>query len=54
MIKVLKSARSFGDSLYNHKIEIHEVNEEQADLLEYISSFNSKIKPRSYEDKNGK
>ena len=40
--------------LYYHKIEIHEVNEEQADLLEYILSFIGKIKPRSYEDKNGK
>ena len=50
--KVFKTIRSFRDSIYNNKIEIHEANEEQADLLEYILSFNSKTKPRSDEDKN--
>ena len=47
--KVFKTMRSFGDSIYNHKIEIHEANQEQADLLEYILSFNNKTKPRSDE-----
>ena len=45
--KVFKTIRSFGDSVYNHKIE-------QADLLECILSFNNKTKPRSNEDKNKK
>ena len=52
--KVFKTIRSFGDSIYNHKIEIHKTNQEQADLLEYILSFNSKTKLRSVEDKNKK
>ena len=52
--KVLKIIRSFGDTIYNHKNEIHKANQEQADLLEYILSFNSKIKPRLDEDKNKK
>ena len=50
--KVFKIIRSFGDSIYNHKIEIRKANQEQADLLEYILSFNNKTKPRSNEDKN--
>ena len=52
--KVFKTIRSFGDSIYNHKIEIHKTNQEQADLLEYILSFNNKTKLRSVEDKNKK
>ena len=52
--KVFKTIKSFGDSIYNHKIGIHEANQEQADLLEYILSFNNKIKPKSDEDKNKK
>ena len=34
--KVFKSKRSFGVSIYNHKIEIQQDNQEQVDLLEYI------------------
>ena len=34
--RVFKTIKSFGDSIYNHKIGIHEVNQEQADLLEYF------------------
>ena len=52
--KVFKIIRYFGHSIYNHKIEIREANQEQADLLEYILSFNNKTKPRSNEDKNKK
>ena len=44
--------RCFGASIYNHKMETHEANHEQTDLLEYILSFNNKAKPRSDEDKN--
>ena len=45
--RIFKTIKSFGDSIYNYKIEIHEANQEQADLLEYILSFNSKTKPMS-------
>ena len=45
--RIFKTIKSFGDSIYNYKIEIHEANQEQADLLEYILSFNSKAKPMS-------
>ena len=44
---MLKTIRYFGDSIYNHKIEIHEANQEWAGLLEYILSFIFKTKPRS-------
>ena len=33
---------------------MHEANQEQADLLEYILSFNNKTNPKSDEDKNNK
>ena len=46
--------RSFGDSIYNHKFEIHEANQEQADLLKYILSFNNKTMRKSCKDKNKK
>ena len=55
--KVFKIARSFGDTIYKRKFEIHEANQEQADSLEYILSFNNKTiknKSRSDEDKNKK
>ena len=50
--KIFKTIRSFGDSIYNHKIEKNEVNQEQADLLEYILSFNGKNRSKSDKDKN--
>ena len=43
--------RSFNDSIYTHKNKIHVANQEQADLLDYISSFNNQTKRRSDEDK---
>ena len=51
---IFKTIRSLGDIICNHKIEIHEVDQEQAGLLEYILCFNSKTKTRSNEDKNTK
>ena len=45
--KIFKTIRSFVDSIYNHKIEINEANQEQAYLLEYILSFNSKNRSRT-------
>ena len=50
--KIFKTIRSFGDSIYNHKIEKNETNQEQADLLEYILSFNGKNRSKSDKDKN--
>ena len=52
--KVFRTVRSFVDSIYNNKIEIHQANQEQADLLEYILSLNNKTKLRSDENKNKK
>ena len=49
--KVFKTATSFDDSIYNHKIEIHETNQEQVDILGHILSFNNKTKARSDEEK---
>ena len=53
-LKASKTIRSFGDGFHNHKIGIHEANQEQDDLLEYILSFNNKTKPRTDEDNNKK
>ena len=39
-----KTIRSFGENIYSGKITINEANQEQVDLLEYISNFNNKAK----------
>ena len=52
--KVFETIRSFGYSIYNHKIGIHEANQKQDDLLEHILSFNNNTKPRSNEDEKKK
>ena len=52
--RIIKKIRSFGDNIYIRKIEIHEANPEQADLLGYILNFNNKTWPRSDENKNKK
>ena len=49
--KVFKTVTSFDNSIYNHKIEIHETNQEQADILEHILRFNNQTKTRSDEEK---
>ena len=49
--KVYKTVTSFDNSIYNHKIEIHETNQEQADILEHILRFNNQTKTRSDEEK---
>ena len=51
---MLQTIRYFDDSIYNHKIEIHETNQEQSDLLKSLLSFNNKTKPRSNKSKNKK
>ena len=43
---------SFGDSIYNRNIGMHEANKEQAYLSNYILSFNNTTKTRSHVDKN--
>ena len=50
--RVFKRITSFGDSIYNHKIKIHEANQEQAELLKHVLSFNNKSRPRSDKNKN--
>ena len=52
--KIFKTTRYFVQSIYNRKIEIHEANQKQADLIQYILSFNHKTKKRSDENKNKK
>ena len=52
--RIFKTIRSFCDSIYNNKFEMHEVNQDQDDLLEYILDFNSKTRPRPNEDKSKK
>ena len=52
--KIFKTTTYFVLSIYNRKIEIHEANQKQADLTEYILSFNHKTKQRSDENKNKK
>ena len=41
-----KTIRSFGENIYSGKITINEANQEQVDLLEYISNFNNKARPK--------
>ena len=46
-----KTIRSFGENIYCSKNTIHESDQEQADLLEYILNFNKKARPRNKDDK---
>ena len=46
--RIFKTVRSFGDDVYNNRINIGEADQEQADLVEYILNFN---RPRSRDDK---
>ena len=52
--RMFNAIRCFSDSIYRHKIEIHEAKQEQADLLEYILSFNNTTRSRSDQDRNKK
>ena len=38
--------RSFGENICSGEITINEANEEQTDLIEYISNFNNKGRPK--------
>ena len=46
--RIFKTIRSFGDDVYNNRINIDEADQEQADLVEYILNFD---RPRSKDDK---
>ena len=48
--KAFQTIKSFGNSIYNRKTEVHEANIEQADSLEHILDFNNKTKPKSDKD----
>ena len=48
--KAFQTIKSFGNSIYNRKTEIHEANIEQADSLEHILDFDNKTKPKSDKD----
>ena len=49
-----KTIRSFGDSIYNDKINIKEVKKKQNNLFENIVNFNNKGRPKSKKDKGKK
>ena len=46
-----KTIRTFGEDIYNSKITINEADQEQADLVNYVSNLNNKARPRSNSDK---
>ena len=50
--RLFKTISSFGNRIYNQKIEIHESDKEHADLLESILNFNSKTKVRLRQKQN--
>ena len=49
--KTFVTIRSFRDDIYSIKITINEADQEQSDLVEYISNFNNKIRPKNKDDK---
>ena len=53
-LNTFKTIRSFGENIYSGKITIHEADQDQADLLEYISNFNIKARPKNKDDKKNK
>ena len=49
--KAFKTIRSLGENIYIRKITTDEADEEQSDLIEYISNFNSKARLKNRDDK---
>ena len=49
-----KTIWSFDENIYSGKITINEADQEQADLLEYISNFNNKARPKNKDGKKNK
>ena len=52
--RMFKTTRSFGDDIYSSKITIHEADQEQSDLVEYILNFNTKARRKNKDDKKNK
>ena len=52
--KTFKTIRSFGENIYGDTITMNEVDEEQADLIEYILNFNNKARLKNRDDKKNK
>ena len=44
--RIFKTIRSFGDDIYNSKITVNKVNQEQSDLVGYIMNFDNKVSPK--------
>ena len=53
-INAFKTIRSFDENICSGKITINKADQEQADLLEYISNFNNKARPKNKDDKKNK
>ena len=49
--KTCKTIRFLGEDIYSRKTTINKADQEQGDLLEYISNFNNKARPRNWVDK---
>ena len=49
-----ETVRSFGESIYTHKASIVEAEDDQRNLLENITEFNNKSRPRIKEGKDKK
>ena len=49
--RIFRTIRSFGDYIYNNRIGIDEIDQEQVDLVEYILNFNNKARPKYRDDK---
>ena len=47
----VSTTRSFGDSIFNGKISVSEVNKKQRSFLNAILHFSSNVRPRSKADK---
>ena len=46
-----ETIRSFGDSIYDDKISIDEVDIDQSSLLNGLKDFNDRARPKAAEDK---
>ena len=49
-----ETIRSFGDSIYNGKISVDEVEIDQSSLLDGLADFNDRSRPKTAEGKNKK
>ena len=49
--RMFKTIKSFGDDINSSTITINETDQEQSGLVEYISNFNKKTRPKIKDDK---